>query len=189
MLYGRRLDDALEHVGGSRYALAHAVAKRARQITLWLTADPTELRAESAPPPSASEFVSRDPVALAETEIINGEVFVRWDPEGRADERDLPAEALLPAEPLLLDGLDDDDEFDTDADDPAEVVTPALAQVLEVDDTIDDEIDDTADDDDEVPIVALVDDDEADADADADGDEIIEVPLEPEDDGDDEDED
>lgn len=45
MLYGRRLDQALEHVDGSRYALVHAVAKRARQITLWLTADPAELRA------------------------------------------------------------------------------------------------------------------------------------------------
>lgn len=183
MLYGRRLDDALEHVGGSRYALAHAVAKRARQITLWLTADPTELRAESAPPPSASEFVSRDPVALAETEIINGEVFVRWDPEGLADERDLPAEALLPAEPLLLDGLDDDDEFDTD-DDPSEVVTPALAQVLAVEEVVDDEIDD-ADDDADVPVVdalVVVDDEE-------DTEDPIEVPLEPEDDGDDEDED
>ena len=42
MLYGRRLDDALEHVDGSRYALVHAVSKRARQITLWLTADPAE---------------------------------------------------------------------------------------------------------------------------------------------------
>ena len=30
MLYGRRLDDALEHVDGSRYALVHAVSKRAR---------------------------------------------------------------------------------------------------------------------------------------------------------------
>ena len=51
MLYGRRLDEALEHVDGSRYALVHAVSKRARQITLWLTADPAELRAESAPAP------------------------------------------------------------------------------------------------------------------------------------------
>ena len=33
MLYGRRLDEALEHVDGSRYALVHAVSKRARQIT------------------------------------------------------------------------------------------------------------------------------------------------------------
>ena len=47
MLYGRRLDQALQHVDGSRYALVHAVAKRARQITLWLTADPAELRAEA----------------------------------------------------------------------------------------------------------------------------------------------
>ena len=29
MLYGRRLDQALQHVDGSRYALVHAVAKRA----------------------------------------------------------------------------------------------------------------------------------------------------------------
>ena len=52
MLYGRRLDQSLQHVDGSRYALVHAVAKRARQITLWLTADPAELRAEAAPPPA-----------------------------------------------------------------------------------------------------------------------------------------
>ena len=31
MLYGRRLDQSLQHVDGSRYALVHAVAKRARQ--------------------------------------------------------------------------------------------------------------------------------------------------------------
>jgi len=74
MLYGRRLDQSLQHVDGSRYALVHAVAKRARQITLWLTADPAELRAEAAPPPAPGELTSRDPVALAEAEILDGEV-------------------------------------------------------------------------------------------------------------------
>src|SRR5262245_1612364 len=86
MLYGRRLDQSLQHVDGSRYALVHAVAKRARQITLWLTADPAELRAEAAPPPAPGELTSRDPVALAEAEILDGEVKVRWNPEGTPDE-------------------------------------------------------------------------------------------------------
>ena len=61
MLYGRRLDQALQHVDGSRYALVHAVAKRARQITLWLTADPAELRAEAAPPPARARLTSATP--------------------------------------------------------------------------------------------------------------------------------
>lgn len=152
MLYGRRLDEALEHVETSRYALVHAVAKRARQITLWLTADPTELRAESAPPPTAGEIATRDPVALAENEIIQGEVRVRWDPEGLADERDMPESALLPADPLLLDTLgEEDDDFETDADadtetdDVADVpLTPALAEVIGTgvdvgDDAVDDD--------------------------------------------------
>lgn len=128
LLYGRHLDQSLEHVDGSRYALVHAVAKRARQITLWLTADPTELRAESAPPPAPGELTSRDPVALAEAEILNGEVHVRWDPEGRADEV-----ALLDVDTfdddLLVEGLADED--DLDADDLDGAMTPALAQVLE----------------------------------------------------------
>ena len=133
MLYGRRLDQALEHVEDSRYALVHAVSKRARQITLWLTADPTELRAEAAPPPSASDIISRDPIALAENEIISGEVQVRWDPHGRADELDLPEGLLVPADPLLLDSLGDDDDFDLDGDGDDSPVTPALAEVLDTD--------------------------------------------------------
>lgn len=127
MLYGRRLDQSLQHVDGSRYALVHAVAKRARQITLWLTADPAELRAEAAPPPAPGELISRDPVALAEAEILEGEVTVRWDPEGRADE----AEALAVEhvdDPLLVEGVTDDDIID---DDDGSSMTPALAQVLE----------------------------------------------------------
>jgi DNA-directed RNA polymerase omega subunit len=107
MLYGRRLDESLEHVDGSRYALVHAVAKRARQITLWLTADPAELRAESAPPPAPGELVSRDPVALAEAEILQGEVGVRWDPEGLEE----PAvEEVVESDPLLIEGIADDEE-------------------------------------------------------------------------------
>lgn len=177
MLYGRRLDESLEHVDGSRYALVHAVAKRARQITLWLTADPTELRAESAPPPSSGDFISRDPVALAENEIIQGEVMVRWDPEGRADERELPDASLLTTDPLLLDSLgDDDDDFDVIDDDTAEVVTPALAQVLSATDADaedDDEVEDPVDDEIVLPVdEALIDaDDEVE-------DDLIEVPLE-----------
>ncbi|HJZ62627.1 MAG TPA: DNA-directed RNA polymerase subunit omega [Miltoncostaeaceae bacterium] len=134
MLYGRRLDEALEHVDGSRYALVHAVAKRARQITLWLTADPAELRAESAPPPSAAgEIATRDPVALAEAEILAGEVTVHWDPDGRADERELLEAALMETDPLLLEGLGDEEEDDDgDGEEEAEAtVTPALAQALE----------------------------------------------------------
>jgi len=133
LLYGRRLDEALEHVDGSRYALVHAVAKRARQITLWLTADPAELRAEAAPPPAAGELVTRDPVALAEAEILQGEVRVRWDPDGTADdlERVEPGVDPLEQDELLLETLpDDDDETDLGPDeDPG--LTPALVQVLE----------------------------------------------------------
>ena len=140
MLYGRRLDQSLQHVDGSRYALVHAVAKRARQITLWLTADPAELRAEAAPPPAPGELTSRDPVALAEVEILDGEVKVRWDPEGLADEREL-LEDSLEADPLLLDGIAADDDLDRLEDD-AGTMTPALAQVLEGEATADDATDD-----------------------------------------------
>lgn len=130
MLYGRRLDQSLEHVDGSRYALVHAVSKRARQITLWLTADPAELRAEAAPPPAPGELTSRDPVALAEAEILEGEVVVRWDPEGLAEEIELPEIEELQPDPLLIEGVagDDDDESEDETDD---VMTPALAQVLD----------------------------------------------------------
>lgn len=128
MLYGRRLDQSLEHVDGSRYALVHAVAKRARQITLWLTADPAELRAESAPPPAPGELVTRDPVALSEAEILDGEVRVRWDPEGLGEEGDTD-ELGIETDPLLIEGLDEsDDDGEAGAD-----LTPALAQVLEED--------------------------------------------------------
>jgi hypothetical protein len=176
MLYGRRLDQALEHVEDSRYALVHAVSKRARQITLWLTADPTELRAEAAPPPSASDIISRDPIALAENEIISGEVQVRWDPHGRADELDLPEGLLVPADPLLLDSLGDDDDFDLDGDADDSPVTPALAQVLDTDiDASDDDDDEEEEADDPAAIDDLVVDDAAEADEDSD---IIEVSLE-----------
>jgi len=131
MLYGRRLDQSLQHVDGSRYALVHAVAKRARQITLWLTADPAELRAEAAPPPAPGELTSRDPVALAEAEILDGEVKVRWDPEGLADEAALLELDELETDPLLIEGVADDDEAGLEADEGAVALTPALAQVLE----------------------------------------------------------
>lgn len=130
MLYGRRLDQSLQHVDGSRYALVHAVAKRARQITLWLTADPAELRAEAAPPPAPGELTSRDPVALAEAEILDGEVKVRWDPEGRADEAALLELEELEQDPLLIEGLGDDDDA-LEGDDEGVALTPALAQALE----------------------------------------------------------
>jgi DNA-directed RNA polymerase subunit K/omega len=131
MLYGRRLDESLEHVDGSRYALVHAVAKRARQITLWLTADPAELRAEAAPPPAPGELTSRDPVALAEAEILNGEVTVRWDPEGRADEAELLEIEELETDPFLIEGLPSDEEEPPEGEEAAGPMTPALAQVLE----------------------------------------------------------
>jgi RNA polymerase Rpb6 len=135
MLYGRRLDQALEHVDGSRYALVHAVSKRARQITLWLTADPAELRAESAPPPAAGELITRDPVALAEAEILAGEVIVHWDPEGKADMLEPVSAAVVDPleETLLLESLtEDDDEGELAAEEDGDL-TPALAQVLEGD--------------------------------------------------------
>jgi DNA-directed RNA polymerase subunit K/omega len=135
MLYGRRLDQSLQHVDGSRYALVHAVAKRARQITLWLTADPAELRAEAAPPPAPGELTSRDPVALAEAEILDGEVKVRWDPEGTADEAALIELDEIETDPLLIETLGDDDDVVGDVEDDSAGLTPALAQVLEGDAT------------------------------------------------------
>jgi DNA-directed RNA polymerase subunit K/omega len=180
MLYGRRLDQALQHVDGSRYALVHAVAKRARQITLWLTADPAELRAEAAPPPAPGELTSRDPVALAEAEILDGEVRVRWDPEGRVDEAELLEIDELETDPLLIEGLPDDDEAGLEADDGDAVVTPALAQVLEADVAPD-----------EAPAEELEGEEpvEAEALALADPDEIEEISLEEVDEPDDVDED
>ena len=158
MLYGRRLDQALEHVDGSRYALVHAVSKRARQITLWLTADPAELRAESAPPPAAGELITRDPVALAEAEILAGEVIVHWDPEGHDDVlEEIPTAVVDPLEEtLLLESLtEDDEEAELGVEDDSDL-TPALAQVLEGEPPTDDagDADDDTEDDDEITLVA-----------------------------------
>jgi DNA-directed RNA polymerase subunit K/omega len=163
MLYGRRLDQSLQHVDGSRYALVHAVAKRARQITLWLTADPAELRAEAAPPPAPGELTSRDPVALAEAEILDGEVKVRWDPDG-LDEAALIELDELETDPLLIETLGDDDETAVEGEDDAISLTPALAQVLEGDATeaeatVEEDDADPVDDEEAVaPVAALVDD-------------------------------
>jgi DNA-directed RNA polymerase omega subunit len=186
MLYGRRLDEALEHVSGSRYALVHAVAKRARQITLWLTADPAELRAESAPPPAPGELVSRDPVALAEAEILQGEVGVRWDPEGLDDGAD--GEEFGETDPLLIEGIADDDD-DVDVDAALESgMTPALAQALEgevedaeviVEEDVDDADDDVDLEHDDEELVPDIEDEDADD---------VEVELEVEVDDDDEEE-
>jgi hypothetical protein len=129
MLYGRRLDDALEHVDGSRYALVHAVSKRARQITLWLTADPAELRSEDAPPPAPGELSSRDPVALSEAEILAGEVDVHWNPDGSPEERELPEATVFEADPLLLE-LEDEDALEAD-DDAGAAVATTLVEALE----------------------------------------------------------
>jgi len=129
MLYGSRLDDALEHVDGSRYALVHAVSKRARQITLWLTADPAELRSEDAPPPAPGELSSRDPVALAEAEILAGEVAVHWNPDGSPEERELPDTTVFEADPLLLE-LEDEDVMEAE-DDTAAGVATTLVEALE----------------------------------------------------------
>src|SRR5680860_835040 len=81
MLYGRRLDQSLQHVDGSRYALVHAVAKRARQITLWLTADPAELRAEAAPPPEPGAAAASTPGEVEEISLEEVE-----EPDGDDDE-------------------------------------------------------------------------------------------------------
>jgi DNA-directed RNA polymerase subunit K/omega len=161
MLYGRRLDQSLQHVDGSRYALVHAVAKRARQITLWLTADPAELRAEAAPPPAPGELTSRDPVALAEAEILDGEVKVRWDPEGLADEAALIELDELETDPLLIETLSDDDEVVGDGDEDGISLTPALAQVLEGDPAeaeaaVEDDVDPADEEEEVVPVAAVV---------------------------------
>ena len=193
MLYGRRLDQALQHVDGSRYALVHAVAKRARQITLWLTADPAELRAEAAPPPAPGELTSRDPVALAEAEILDGEVRVRWDPEGRADEAELLELDELETDPLLIEGLAEDDDSALDGDDGDAPIAPAIAQVLEADEVADEAVAvdvDAVDDDEQVEVAAEV---EAEVEADAlvlpDPEDIEEISLEEVDEPDEDDED
>ena len=155
MLYGRRLDQSLEHVDGSRYALVHAVSKRARQITLWLTADPAELRAEAAPPPAPGELTSRDPVALAEAEILDGEVKVRWDPEGRADEAELLEVDEFETDPLLIEGLTEDDDVVVDSEDDADQITPALAEVLEGEAAVEVEVEPDADADEAADAVVL----------------------------------
>lgn len=173
MLYGRRLDQSLSHVDGSRYALVHAVAKRARQITLWLTADPAELRAESAPPPAPGELVTRDPVALAEAEILDGEVRVRWDPEGLGDDGVVGLAEVVEADPLLLETIEEDEAESGTA---GEELTPALAQVLEGAD--DAEVEETP-----VASVAAV----ADADGDLESGGIEVVSLDDDSDADDED--
>jgi DNA-directed RNA polymerase omega subunit len=154
MLYGRRLDEALEHVEGSRYALVHAVAKRARQITLWLTADPAELRAEAAPPPAPGELISRDPVALSEAEILAGEVIVRWDPEGKADEVALPEAGVLDTDPLLIEGLAGDEDEDFEPEDEAEAAAPALVETLESEPPVAAEVVEDLTDDEEEELVA-----------------------------------
>ena len=146
MLYGRRLDQSLQHVDGSRYALVHAVAKRARQITLWLTADPAELRAEAAPPPAPGELTSRDPVALAEAEILDGEVKVRWDPDGLDEAAALLELDELETDPLLLEGIADDEEAVLEGDEEGVALTPALAQVLDGD-AVEADAEEDADDD------------------------------------------
>jgi RNA polymerase Rpb6 len=192
MLHGRRLDHALEHVNGSRYALVHAVAKRARQITLWLTADPAELRAEAAPPPMAGETLTRDPVALSEAEILDGEVVVHWDPDGQIEEQEIPDAALLETDPLLLESLDGDDD-DVDLDDDTETLTPALAQAIDGAPVEVAETDDEAavDDDDAIVTAEVVDVEDAAEELAvvAGDDEIEEISLEEVDEGDDEDED
>lgn len=181
MLYGRRLDQSLAHVDGSRYALVHAVAKRARQITLWLTADPAELRAESAPPPAPGELVTRDPVALAEAEILDGEVRVRWDPEGLGEEVDTDELEGVETDPLLLEGLDEVDDGESES--AAEELTPALAVVLEEADEeeAEEEVEEAA------PVAAVV-DEESDG-LDLDGADLEEVGLDEVDEDIDDDED
>jgi DNA-directed RNA polymerase subunit K/omega len=187
MLYGRRLDQALQHVDGSRYALVHAVAKRARQITLWLTADPAELRAEAAPPPAPGELTSRDPVALAEAEILDGEVRVRWDPEGRADEAELLELDELETDPLLLEGLAEDDDAGLEADDTEAPVAPAAVQALNGDEAADEAL--TVEPDVEVDeVVEVVEPVEAVALVLPDPDEIEEISLEEVDEPDEDDE-
>lgn len=187
MLHGRRLDHALEHVNGSRYALVHAVAKRARQITLWMTADPAELRAEAAPPPMAGEMITRDPVALSEAEILDGEVIVHWDPDGQIEEQEIPATALLETDPLLLEGLDGDDD-EVDLDDDTDLLAPALAQAIDGTAAGVAEAEDEADDVDDEAIVAedvvVLDETADDAPVLVAADEIEEISLEEVDEGD-----
>ncbi len=90
------------------------------------------------------------------------EVIVHWDPDGLVDERSCPTPRSLKTDPLLLEGLDgDDDEDELDVEDEADTLTPALAQAIEgaaadVDEVADAEVEDV----DEVDEADLVDDEE-----------------------------
>jgi hypothetical protein len=138
-----------------------------------MTADPAELRAESAPPPAPGELMSRDPVALAEMEILDGEVRVRWDPEGRADEALLPEPGILDTDPLLIESFGADEE-ELEGDEELDVgVAPALAQVLDGEPAVIERDDEALEDEEEENDEAA--DDELALPVDAD--ELVEVPL------------
>jgi hypothetical protein len=167
----------------------HAVAKRARQITLWLTADPAELRAEAAPPPAPGELISRDPVALSEAEILAGEVVVRWDPEGRADEVALPEPGVLDTDPLLIEGLSGEDEEDFEGEEETDAVTPALAKALDEEPAVVEMVE-AEDDDGEAPDELVGEESVLDDVGDMiEGEDLVEVPLEDVDEDEDETED
>ena len=67
--------------------------------------------------------------ALAEAEILSGEVDVRWNPDGSPEERELPDATVFEADPLLLE-LEDDDVLDVEDDSPAAGAT-TLVEALE----------------------------------------------------------
>jgi hypothetical protein len=137
----------------------------------------------------AGEMITRDPVALSEAEILDGEVIVHWDPDGQIEEQEIPVVALLETDPLLLEGLDGDDD-EVDLDDDTDLLTPALAQAIDGTAAEVAEVDDEGEDaDDDEAIVAedvvALDDSADDAPVLVPADEIEEISLEDVDEGDD----
>jgi len=149
MLYGRRLEEALDQVGESRYALVHALSRRSRQITRHLAAQHVDLEgpADSAPTIAGTEG---DPLKIAEEEIIEGLVIV-GEPQDDVIDVMVPEDALDP----LLATADED-----------EVVEEDVVVAADEDEVIDDAVDAapivTGEEADEVPagIAVISDEDE-----------------------------
>ena len=102
MLYGRRLDQSLSHVDGSRYALVHAVSKRARQINSYYGQLGDGL-GHVVPPQVTS--TARKPLSIAFEEIAADKIEgIEVDLEAlAAEEAAAEAAAAADAEAAALD--------------------------------------------------------------------------------------
>lgn len=137
MLYGRRLEEALDQVGESRYGLVHALSKRSRQITRHLAAEHIDFDSpvESAPTIAGTEG---DPLKIAEEEIITGLVIV-----GEPVDEVIQVAVEETVDPLLV-------------DDEVIVEDEAVEVVAEASEEADDDVVDAA------PIVTAEESDDAD---------------------------